>query len=94
MLYRDDLAKDRTMLANERTFLAYARTGIMLAVSGITLIKLFGENLGLLVLGYLLLPVALAVGVYGYIRFRSERGRLTARHRKRRSRANRTKSGE
>ncbi|MBD3370504.1 DUF202 domain-containing protein [Candidatus Fermentibacteria bacterium] len=94
MYYRDDLAKDRTMLANERTFLAYARTGIMLAVSGITLIKLFGESPGLVVLGYLLLPVALTVGVYGYIRFRSEKGRLTTRHRKRRSRADRTGSRE
>jgi putative membrane protein len=94
MLYRDDLAKDRTMLANERTFLAYARTAIMLAVSGITMLKLFSESPGLVVLGYVLLPVALAVGLYGYLRFRNERRRLSTRHRKRSSKARATKPRE
>lgn len=94
MFYRDDLAKDRTMLANERTFLAYARTAIMLAVSGVTVIKLFSESPGLVVLGYVLLPAALAVGLYGYLRFRSERRRLSTGHGKRRSKNRATKPGE
>jgi len=76
ILLRDRLALDRTRLANERTLLAYWRTAFMLLVSGFTLIKLFAQNINLVVLGYLLLPFSAFVAVFGYFRFRQVKKRL------------------
>ena len=73
---RDSLARDRTSLANERTFLAYLRTAIMLLASGVTLIKLFGTDRALLALGYMLVPVSIATGLVGYVRFIRMRRRI------------------
>lgn len=73
---RDGLARDRTSLANERTFLAYLRTAIMLLASGVTLIKLFGTDRALLAIGYVLVPVSIATGLVGYVRFIRMRGRI------------------
>lgn len=73
---RDDLAADRTLLANERTFLAYIRTAIMLGVSGVTILKVFPYNFQLMVLGYVLLPLAAAVAIFGYTRYRVMRKRI------------------
>ncbi len=73
---RDSLARDRTWLANERTFLAYLRTAIMLLASGVTLIKLFEDDRTLLTIGYVLVPVAIATGLWGYVRFIRMRGRI------------------
>ncbi len=64
------LAKNRTILANERTLLAYLRTAIMLFVSGVTLIKFFGSDIYLSSFGFLLLPIALALILFGYLRYR------------------------
>ena len=63
------LARNRTVLANERTFLAYIRTSIMFAISGVTLIKFFSTEFYIILLGYLLLPVALINFVIGYLRY-------------------------
>jgi len=76
ILLRDRLALDRTRLANERTLLAYWRTAFMLLVSGFTLIKLFAQNINLVVLGYLLLPFSAFVSVFGYLRFQQVKKRL------------------
>jgi putative membrane protein len=73
---RNELATQRTVLANERTFLAYVRTAIMILVSGITLIKLLGKDPVMFITGLVLLPVGLATGLTGFIRFRKLRGRL------------------
>jgi putative membrane protein len=73
---RDSLARERTYLANERTFLAYVRTAIMLLASGVTLIKLFGTDRALLVLGYFLVPLSIATGLMGYVRFIRFRERI------------------
>jgi putative membrane protein len=70
---RDSLARDRTMLANERTLLAYARTSIMLAFSGVTALKIFPDQGFFVVMGIVLIPIALAVGMLGYWRFRKVR---------------------
>ncbi len=66
---RDELARDRTEMANERTLLAYVRTAIMLLASGITLLKLLKVDNELRILGWVLIPLALAVGVLGYRRY-------------------------
>ena len=66
---KDELARERTVMANERTFLAYVRTSIMLLASGITLIKLLRVDPGLRILGWVLIPLAVTVGVTGYVRY-------------------------
>jgi putative membrane protein len=78
LILRDFLAKDRTALANERTFLAYARTSIMIFASGITLFKLFSDDIFLVLLGYLLIPVSFAVLALGAIRFFTVKKHLSA----------------
>lgn len=78
LILRDHLALDRTRLANERTLLAYVRTAIMLLVSGVSLIKLFGtEQRALVALGYALVPVGLAAGALGFVRFRQVNRQIT-----------------
>jgi putative membrane protein len=72
MNYRDYLAMDRTTLANERTLLAYGRTALMILATGITLIKLFNSP-GVAVLGYILIPLSVAmflIGLHRYLKIR------------------------
>ncbi len=76
---RDDLSADRTLLANERTFLAYIRTAIMLGVSGVTILKVFPHNYHIMLLGYALLPLAAAVAIFGYTRYRIMRKNISSR---------------
>lgn len=73
---RIELAAQRTILANERTFLAYVRTAIMILVSGITLIKLLGNEPLMLFTGLALLPVGIATGLNGFIRYLKLKKRL------------------
>lgn len=77
---RDELARERTVMANERTLLAYVRTAIMLLASGITLIKLLGVDSELKILGWLLMPLAIAVGITGYLRYAKIRRDLKKLH--------------
>ena len=69
LILRDHLALDRTKLANERTLLAYLRTAIMLLVSAVTVLKLLHDDHTMVVLGWVLLPVGLGVGVVGAVQF-------------------------
>ncbi|MBN2587592.1 MAG: DUF202 domain-containing protein [Candidatus Fermentibacteraceae bacterium] len=55
-------------MANERTLLAYVRTALMLLASGLTLVKILRVDPELRVIGYLLMPLSLVVGMMGYIR--------------------------
>jgi len=65
---RDELAIDRTLLANERTLLAYLRSGMALLIAGITIVEFsragWFQNVGLA-----LLPVGLAAGLVGLVRY-------------------------
>ena len=70
LILRDHLAVDRTILANERTLLSYVRTAIMLLVTGVTLIKFFPTQMTVYILGYLFLPLAFGVGIFGIARYR------------------------
>lgn len=76
MILRDHLALDRTTLANERTVLAYFRTAIMLFVTGLTIIKVFSDDRLLVVVGFGLLPIALAIFILGLLRFLKIRRKL------------------
>lgn len=65
------LARSRTVLANERTFLSYTRTSFMFLVSGVTLIKFYGNETYVLVLGSALLAVGVAFAWLGFLRYRA-----------------------
>jgi len=69
LILRDHLAIDRTVLANERTFLAYIRTALTLFVVGASLIKFF-DSLPATVVGWVFIPIGLAVFAFGISRYR------------------------
>lgn len=68
-ILRDRLAAVRTDLANERTLLAYGRTGFALIVAGVTFINFFAPA-PVVLLGWALIPVGLAIIAFGVMRFR------------------------
>ncbi len=78
LILRDHLALDRTKLANERTLLAYVRTAIMLLVSAVTVLKLLHDDHTMVVLGWVLLPIGLGVGVIGAVQFVRTRQTIAA----------------
>ncbi len=78
LIVRDFLAKDRTELANERTLLSYARTGIMVFATGVTLVKLFSDDILLVMIGHALYPVSIIVFILGVLRFRKVKKDLAA----------------
>ena len=69
LILRDHLAIDRTILANERTFLAYIRTALTLFVVGASLIRFFDSPTAT-VLGWVFIPIGLAVLAFGISRYR------------------------
>ncbi len=69
LIMRDHLAADRTALANERTFLAYVRSALAFAAVGFGLIKLIETTLILVVLGWILITLGIAILIIGTIRF-------------------------
>ena len=68
LILRDELAIDRTTLANERTLLAYERTALTLIIAGLTFLH-FIEAGSLRIVGLIAIPVGVATGLYGVIRF-------------------------
>ena len=69
LILRDELAIDRTILANERTVMAYFRSSLTLIIVGVTFLH-FADKGALPYLGFALIPFGLAVGVFGFIRYR------------------------
>jgi putative membrane protein len=68
-ILRDELAIDRTVLANERTLLAYSRMSLTLVIAGLTFWN-FASPGFLGSIGIILIPIGIATGIYGFIRFR------------------------
>lgn len=68
LILRDHLAVDRTVLANENTFLAYVRTALTFFVSGITFVHFFGDLI-VEVLGWLFMPIGVAIFIAGWLRY-------------------------
>ncbi len=68
LIMRDHLAADRTSLANERTLLAYIRTALALVAGGFGLIK-FVEEQAFIILGWILVPIGIAILLFGAFRF-------------------------
>ena len=77
---RDVLAIDRTVLANERTLLAYIRTALTLFIAGLSFVRFF-DWLLVVIIGWILTPLGLAVLMIGFVRYHKMRGRM-CKHRK------------
>ena len=69
LILRDELAIDRTVLANERTVLAYFRGALTLVIAGVTFIHFFERGI-LPYIGIAFIPCGLAVGIFGFMRYR------------------------
>ena len=69
LILRDELAIDRTILANERTVLAYFRSALTLVIVGVTFLHFFEKGI-LPYIGIVFIPCGLAVGAFGFIRYR------------------------
>lgn len=69
---RDKLALERTDLAIDRTMLAYIRTFLAIIITGLSLISFF-DSLALTVVGWLFIPVAFALLIFGVIRSKKTR---------------------
>lgn len=70
LILRDELAVDRTLLANERTLLAYLRAAVALLIAGVSIMH-FSQRDWFTVVGILSLPLGLATGIVGILRFRT-----------------------
>jgi len=68
LILRDHLAAERTVLANERTALAYLRTMLTFLIGGATFIQFF-DALAIKLLGWVFIPAALVVGVFGMVKY-------------------------
>jgi putative membrane protein len=68
LILRDHLAAERTVLANERTALAYLRTMLTFLIGGATFIQFF-DSLAIKLLGWVFIPTALVLGVYGMVKY-------------------------
>jgi len=68
LILRDHLAAERTVLANERTALAYLRTMLTFLIGGVTFIQFF-DALAIKLLGWVFIPAALVVGVFGMVKY-------------------------
>ena len=72
---RDRLAIQRSRLANERTLLSYIRTSIVFFATGATMLKLFSNDIFLVIVGELMVISSILItilGVYFYARTRKE----------------------
>lgn len=78
LIMRDHLAADRTSLANERTFLAYVRSALAFAAVGFGLIKLIETTTALVILGWILIAIGIAILILGTIRFFQFRKTISA----------------
>ena len=76
---RDQMALERTIFANERTFMAYVRTAIAIVGAGIVAVK-FANDMYLKVAGFILLPLGLALGAYGFYRYRLKQRTILRHH--------------
>ena len=66
---------DLTSLSNERTLLNYIRTALAFLASGVALIHFF-EAPGMVIIGWVLLPLGVACAVFGVVRFNHVRNVL------------------
>ncbi|NBT90996.1 MAG: DUF202 domain-containing protein [Verrucomicrobia bacterium] len=68
LILRDELAIDRTLLANERTLMAYIRLSITMVIAGVSIIH-FAMEKWFETIGFLCVPIGIAAGILGWIRY-------------------------
>lgn len=69
LILRDELAIDRTLLANERTVLAYFRSSLTLVIVGVTFLHFLEKGI-LPYIGMVCILFGIAVGIFGFMRYR------------------------
>lgn len=73
----DLLALQRTKMAAERTFLSYVRTSLNVLVAGVSFIQFFEMEV-FRIMGFLLLPLSMAVFFIGLLRNYMQKKKLNA----------------
>ncbi len=76
---RDHMAAERTIFANERTLMAYLRTAMTISVGGFVAIKL-SDDLYLEIIGIILIPIGVVLGVYSFVRYRQKQRIIEGHH--------------
>ena len=76
MILRDHLAVDRTIMANERSLLSYVRTMLASIAGGITIIKLFGADQDMKILGIVLIMFGITSLIVGICRYKTYNTKL------------------
>ncbi len=74
---RDTLAVQRTILANQRTLLTFFSASLALVISGVTLIRFFNSP-AICGFGFLLLPAAAILLVFGIRNYRLHKQKIEA----------------
>lgn len=75
LILRDELAIDRTLLANERTLLSHVRLAITLIIAGVSIVH-FAMEKWFETIGVLCVPVGLAAGINGWLRYQKMAGEI------------------
>jgi putative membrane protein len=68
LIIEDRLAMDLTSLSNERTLLNYVRTALAFLAAGVALIRFFEEP-GMVIIGWVLLPLGIGCAILGVVRY-------------------------
>ncbi|MHC2991973.1 hypothetical protein OB13_10375 [Pontibacter sp. HJ8] len=76
---RDQMATQRTIFANERTLMAYLRTAMTISVGGFAAIKL-SNDLYLHIIGGVLIPFGIILGIYSFMRYRQKQKLIEGHH--------------
>jgi putative membrane protein len=76
---RDHMAAERTIFANERTLMAYLRTAMTISVGGFVAIKL-SDDLYLEIIGVILIPIGIILGIYSFVRYRNKQRLIEGHH--------------
>jgi putative membrane protein len=76
---RDHMAAERTIFANERTLMAYLRTAMTISVGGFVAIKLTND-LYLEIIGIILIPIGIILGIYSFVRYRNKQRLIEGHH--------------
>ena len=79
---RDELAIQRTILANQRTLLSFFTASLAVAVAGVTLIRFF-EGHWAHWAGWVLLPCAVILLIYGLKNYLSHKQSIDAAYKSR-----------
>jgi putative membrane protein len=76
---RDQMATQRTIFANERTLMAYLRTAMTISVGGFAAVKL-SSDLYLEIIGGILIPFGVILGIYSFMRYRQKQKLIEGHH--------------